>query len=515
MTYRRTIAALLACASVSVVACNPERTTGPDPLLSSLSSGAPSSLAAGAPTPTHIDLSWQDNSNNETGFEVERGRTSTGPFSNLTTLPAGSTWHADLTVVAGTTYCYRVRAVRDKGRTTYSAYSNVACATTPSPPAAPQGVKAELVDVGRVRVSWQPSTGATTYHVERAATADGSFTRLATPSSSPYEDPNRQAEVQVCYRVVAANAHGETASGASCTMPPAAPSNLTTSTPGGGGVTLGWSDNSNAESGYEIQRARLDYVFATIATLPAGTTSHHDATVESNIRYVYRVRALRDLGYSWFSNYAEATVVDAVPVTPKTVRALAISSTVLFVDWTDDSENETGFRVERSATGADPWTAAHSVGAGSTGIHDGDRTPDEKACYRVIAFNSFGEAPPSATACAIPPAAPTNLQATPAANGSITLTWTANSSSAQGYEIRRQFCNWYYGYGYYYGGYPQWVCYMYAVASVSGTVTTWTDSGLNPGETYTYEVVATRNEPGDDRRGYSTPSPIASATPGS
>lgn len=89
---------------------------------------APSSLAATAVTRSRIDLAWQDNSGNETGFQVERAR-SGGAFSLIATTGAGATSYSNTSgLTPNKTYSYRVRAVNAAGS---SGYSNTASATTP------------------------------------------------------------------------------------------------------------------------------------------------------------------------------------------------------------------------------------------------------------------------------------------------------------------------------------------------------------------------------------------------
>jgi hypothetical protein len=86
---------------------------------------APGSLTATAPsTKRAIDLRWIDNSNNETGFRIERctGTTCTN-FALLTTVGANATTYRNTGLVSGTAYRYRVRANASAG---YSVYSNIA-----------------------------------------------------------------------------------------------------------------------------------------------------------------------------------------------------------------------------------------------------------------------------------------------------------------------------------------------------------------------------------------------------
>lgn len=73
-------------------------------------------------------LTWQDNSNNETGFTVQR-KAEGGAFSNLGAVPVNITTFTDLNAQPGITYTYRVYATDGQGK---SAYSNTVELTTPT-----------------------------------------------------------------------------------------------------------------------------------------------------------------------------------------------------------------------------------------------------------------------------------------------------------------------------------------------------------------------------------------------
>lgn len=89
---------------------------------------APSGLGATAASSSQINLTWADNSNNETGFELERcAGASCSAFTLLTTTGSGVTSYSDTNLAASTSYSYRVRAVNSAGQ---SNYSNIATATT-------------------------------------------------------------------------------------------------------------------------------------------------------------------------------------------------------------------------------------------------------------------------------------------------------------------------------------------------------------------------------------------------
>ncbi|HEY3324108.1 MAG TPA: lamin tail domain-containing protein [Planctomycetota bacterium] len=87
---------------------------------------APSNLAATGGQGL-VSLAWTDNSNNESGFKLERSADGKAGWILLGNAAADATTWTDTSVVAATTYYYRVSAVNSSGA---SAYSNVASATT-------------------------------------------------------------------------------------------------------------------------------------------------------------------------------------------------------------------------------------------------------------------------------------------------------------------------------------------------------------------------------------------------
>ena len=86
-----------------------------------------------------LTLSWNDNSDNETGFTIERRVGTSGNYQQLVSVGSDVTSYADADLFSSTTYCYRVMAFNPAGN---SSYSNENCATTsasstPPPATAP------------------------------------------------------------------------------------------------------------------------------------------------------------------------------------------------------------------------------------------------------------------------------------------------------------------------------------------------------------------------------------------
>src|SRR5437773_4373467 len=115
---------------------SPTPTPSPSPSPSALPS-PPSNLAATVASSSQINLTWKDNSSNETGFKVERCQGSgCTNFSQIVQLGANVTSYSNTGLSASTTYLYRVRAFNSVGN---SAFSNTVSAKS-SAPAAPSSL---------------------------------------------------------------------------------------------------------------------------------------------------------------------------------------------------------------------------------------------------------------------------------------------------------------------------------------------------------------------------------------
>jgi len=304
---------------LSLVACDRRQPVDPAApgirsVVVSSSVKAPSGANAVAPSESRIDVSWQDNSSNETGFEVHRSTSgASGAFALLASKGAGVASHSDLGLAPSTQYCYKVRAFRTTGgQTGYSEFSTAACATTLAPPipAAPSGADARPASSSAVAVSWiDRSTNETGFRVERSLDLGATWTSTRTTGANAISssDEGLASEQPVCYRVIAFNARGDSPpSNSDCTTPPAAPTGLTATAAEGPAIDLVWTDNSAVEDGYEIRRATDGAAFGILTDVPPNSTTYHDAGATTNATYSYQVRAKKDGGYSDLSRTASA-----------------------------------------------------------------------------------------------------------------------------------------------------------------------------------------------------------------
>ncbi|MGN6370738.1 MAG: carbohydrate-binding protein [Phycisphaerae bacterium] len=89
-------------------------------------------------------------------------------------------------------------------------------------------------------------------------------------------------------------------------------------------VTLGWTDTSSAEAGFQVQRSSGGYVndWATVATLGANVTTFTDNSVSPGTAYKYRVRAYNSSGNSAYTDDRAAVVTTSYPHSLTTPWAL-------------------------------------------------------------------------------------------------------------------------------------------------------------------------------------------------
>ncbi|MGB2781925.1 MAG: fibronectin type III domain-containing protein, partial [Phycisphaerae bacterium] len=100
---------------------------------------------------------------------------------------------------------------------------------------------------------------------------------------------------------------------------PTAPSNLTATTVSYDKIDLAWTDNSDNEDGFKIER-KTTGAWAQIDTVGEGVTTYNDTGLDPETTYYYRVRAYNAAGDSVYTNKASATT-DAVPTIPITINA--------------------------------------------------------------------------------------------------------------------------------------------------------------------------------------------------
>ncbi len=186
------------------------------------------------------------------------------------------------------------------------------------------------------------------------------------------------------------------------TAPPAAPASLGASPASSSQVNLSWSDNASDETGFRIERSADGVAFSEIATVGSNVTAYSSTGLAAATWYWYRVRAYNGAGNSNYSNTSSVQTMAATPppAAPAGLVATAQLRTKIRLTWTDNSGNESGFRIERS-TNQTTWTQIATPGANTTSYTAGGQKAGLTYYFRVRSWNSSGDSAWSNTASAI------------------------------------------------------------------------------------------------------------------
>ena len=245
-----------------------------------------------------------------------------------------------------------------------------------------------------------------------------------------------------------------------------------------GEIALAWRDNSPNETAFQVLRSTTGQTgaFTTVATTAANVTTYSDPGLDPKQQYCYKIQAVAQKRILGVSNTACAIPQPLQPIAASNVDAQPTSTADIQVTWTDNSWNEGGFRVERAPSDAGPWATLATTAPNATRAYDGAAT-EQLVCYRVVAFNTYGDAKPSNADCTAVPAPPTNLAATSVDGQTVDVAWADNSGFEDGYQVERC-CD--------LGGWS-------VAANLPANATSYRDAGLTVNTAYYYRVGARKD----------------------
>lgn len=253
---------------------------------------APTGVAASLSTTATraINVSWTDNSGDETGFAISRSTSEAGDYTPVATAPAGATTVVDTTGQNNTTYFYRVVALRGADSSN-TAQSTVAL-TTPTVPVSAIAVTFGTVNTNSVVVNWiDRATNETSFQVYRATvtgTVIGNFAAVSSvlPANTvTFTDTGLPADTVYRYRVDVSNWAGVVVSANSVSVTTTdvpnlfAPTNLAVTTAALRPV-LTWIDTSTGETNYRVKRTPITVNLN--GSITAGTPVIASSTVAAN-----------------------------------------------------------------------------------------------------------------------------------------------------------------------------------------------------------------------------------------
>jgi len=450
--------------------------------VSSWDSVAPVSLTVTPVSPNRIDLSWNYTGTGEYNTIIERKTGATGTWATIYTTPRGALKYSDTGLSANTQYFYRIRKSLGSnamgipypndeiGKGAYTLMN------TPS-------LSGQAVSDNMIYLSW---TGADYGDViiERKM-PNGNFTILTSVSPSTtgwYDNTGLVPGASYTYRIKTQTSMNESLYSNECTVRNfylKSPSELTATVDNDETITLNWKDNSDGESGFEIWRYTYGSGEYTLyAIVDPNVTTYTDTKVSKEVQYSYKVRAYiagEDI-YSTYSNIASSGIGLINP--PSDLTYTYISKSQVKLMWKDNSDNESGFRIERKIGSEGTWAVLYWASRNSTSYTVSNLKPEEEYYFRVRAYSysknadSVSEEILVSTAL---PEAPSNVVAQSVTATQVKITWKDNSDNEKGFRILRR---------------PSTSSTYVPVATVSSNTTFYYDNTVLYGKQYYYKVAA-------------------------
>jgi beta propeller repeat protein len=262
-------------------------------------------------------------------------------------------------------------------------------------PAAPTGVTATALSYNQIRTNWNFTGTVTGFKIyRRIGTGAWSASPIKTVGNTmrTFTNLGLLANTHYSYRVCAYNGYGNSPvsneAGATTMILVAAPSTLVAKAANANQVNLTWIDKSNNETGFSIER-RLGTtgVWAEVDTVGAGIRTYSDTSVDPNTLYNYRVRASASDAVSAYSNIASVKTPIYVAA-PSDLVATSASATSIALTWSDNADNETGYKIERRKSTVATWTVIKTTLANVTSFTNTGLTTGRSYVYRVRAYRS-------------------------------------------------------------------------------------------------------------------------------
>lgn len=454
----------------------------------------PSNLVANNVGSDRIDLTWTDNSPNEVGFRIERAGSLAGPYDVIVaTLGPNVTSFSNTGLKYNTQFCYRVVAFNSTG----TGISNGSCDRTDNVlPATPSNVSADQSQVipNQMDVSWlDNSDNEDGFEIYRSSSETGlsnyAFLTSVPANTLIYADQNLNPGVRYCYKVRAFNEIGLTIftpENQGCDIipnapPNASPTNLRTTTLSGYEIQLDWNESSSNETGFIVERAlEGTSTFMEIHRTRKDVIQYVDLNLNPNTSYCYRVRAFNLLGLSQdYTNISCSRTLEVPPRDPTSLIANAVSSRQINLFWSDNANNETGFKLERSIDGNTNFVEIAVLPSNTTSFSDRNLLSEKQYCYRIRAYNVAGNSNYSNESCTSTfvekPENPGDLTVTAISSSQINITWNDRSDNEQGFILERSMNN---------------NSNFTAIATIDRNNTSYADRNLRYNTTYCYRINA-------------------------
>ena len=307
---------------------------------------------------TSANLTWTDNSIGEEKFEIERKLSTESTYVKVSEVTGSNTatksW-IDTATISNLTFDYRLRAIKGINNTAFITRSLEN--TFP----APTNLSVTQTSVINATIAWTDnSIGEDRFEIGRKLSTESSYIKIAEVTGSDtttksWNDLTVEPENIYDYRVSGIketyNSSYITLTGFANTFPP--PTNLQYKKDNIYTINLNWSEICNGEDGFKIDKKTGTGDWITgFATVSENAISWSDTNAEINQTIEYRVYAFKEV-FSTSSIYT--SVIDNTFPAPTNISSVVDSETSITLTWTDNSNGEQEFKIDRMVGSTGTW----------------------------------------------------------------------------------------------------------------------------------------------------------------
>jgi hypothetical protein len=471
---------------------------------------APTNLTATAVSGVQVNLGWQDNSNNESGFFIELSTDGGNNWSQVAIAGVATNSYSLTSLTPGVAYSFRVRAFNGVGN---SVYTNIASATTFSPTPVLDfssgfsnaatllalngtatsiiGSALRLTDGNTNRAS--SAFSATAVSVTRfttafsfqmtSATAEGlTFTIQRAGSTSVGANGSGlgyggiATSVALKFDIFSNSGEGTDSTGVF----------INGATPAFGSASLDMTSSGLLLRNGNVVQVSLNYDGTTVQQTVTDTVTHAVFTHSYAIDIPGTIGGTTAfVGFTASTGASTSTQnmlswsytpLPAPPAMPGNFTVTPASGTELDLGWTQSTQPVDHFNILK-LTAPSTYTLIAQVPGNVTTYPDGGLMPGTSYSYEVVASNAGGDSPaagPVGNTTPVAPAGPTNFQFSNVTSTQVTLTWQNNANNATGYKLVRQLAS----------------DNGQLIVTLPANATTYTDTGIEPDAPYQYILSA-------------------------
>jgi titin len=433
-------------------------------------------------TDTSIDLFWAPIAG-ATGYRLEAKTGATGTWAEIANVPAEVNAFTHTNLTASTDYYYRLRAYNTAGISGYSSEEQVRTLKPPPPSPELQGIAQSY---NALELRWKDvlpcncvSPGYIGYRLEAPSGPGWTNVAYLGVDVTNYAVKALQPATEYSYRIRAENPMASEWSYVTVKTedaPPIAPQApvLYAEKESGRSIRVKWLD-VELETEYRIEKRNAAGEWEQIATVPANILYYIDSGLEPLTTYTYRIRAANSYGVSPYSNESAGTTGPPPEIPRIYARANAPSKIEVF--WYA-AEGAVLYRLERdSGSGWQNIYESTTEMSSYPPYIDAGLTDFNYYKYRVGAQNAAGTWFYSAEIGARPHFAEmvqTQVSAKAISTSAIELSWGLVPFAGSYYVVKIVDGSW------------------LVRTQLWGSVTSYIDTSLSAGTTYTYLVYGQR-----------------------